>query len=61
MVIDSVDSSDSFHFHVTKHGVEDQFELNWDLSNVAYVFDSVVCGFEGVDSTDTPSRSGFCN
>ena len=37
------------------------FACNWDSSNVVYLFDCFVCGFQYVGSTSTPFRYRFDN
>ena len=53
--------SDRFHSHVTKKEYEINFTFNCDSSNVVYLFDCVVCGFQYVGSTSTPFRLRFNN
>ena len=51
----------SFHSHVTKKEYKINFSLDCDSSNVVYLFDCVVCGFQYVGSTSTPFRLRFNN
>ena len=56
-----MDNSDNFHSHVTKKEYKINFAFNCDSSNVVYLFDCVVCGFQYVGSTSTPFRYRFNN
>ena len=60
-VCQSMSDSDSFHSHVTKKEYKINFSFNCDSSNVVYLFDCVVCGFQYVGSTSTPFRLRFNN
>ena len=51
--------SDSLHSHVTKKEHKINSSSNCDSSNVVYLFHCVVCGFQYVGSTSTPSRLRF--
>ena len=55
----SIGNCDSFHSHVTKKEYNINFAFNCDSSNVIYLFDHVVCGFQYVGSTCTPFRYRF--
>ena len=57
----SIDNCDSSHSHVTKKEYNINCVFNCDLSNVVYLFDCVVCGFQFVGSTSTPFRYRFNN
>ena len=57
----SVDTCDSFHSYVSKKEYKINFAFNCDSSNVIYLFDCVVCGFQYVGSTSTPLRYIFNN
>ena len=54
-------NSDSFHSHVTNKEYKINFSFNCDSSNVVYLLDCVVCGFQYVGSTSTPFRLRFNN
>ena len=59
--VQSMSDSDSFHSHVTKKEYKINFSFNCDSSNVVYLFDCVVCGFQYVGSTSPPFRLRFNN
>ena len=54
-----MDNCDSFHSHVTKKDYKINFVLNYHLSEVVYLFDCVLFGFQYVGSTSTPFRYRF--
>ena len=56
-----LDNCDSFHSCVTKKEYKINFAFSCDSSNVVYMFDCVVCGFQYVGSTSTPFRYRFNN
>ena len=45
-VCQSMSDNDSFHSHVTKKEYKMNFSFNCDSSNVVFLFDCVVCGFQ---------------
>ena len=53
--------SDSFHSHATNKEYKINFSFNCDSSNVVYLLDCVVCGFQYVGSTSTLFRLRFNN
>ena len=60
-VCQSMSDSDSFHSNITKKEYKINFSFNCDSSNVVYLFDCVVCGFQYMGSTSTPFRLMFNN
>ena len=60
-VCKSMSNGDSFHSHVTNKEYKINFLFNCDSSNVVYLLDCVVCGFQYVGSTSTPFRLRFNN
>ena len=56
-----MDNCDSFHSHVTKKEYKINFVFKYDSSNVAYLFDCVMCGCQYVGSTSMPLRYRFKN
>ena len=53
---ESMADSNRSHFHVTKKEYKTNFSFDCDSSNVVYLFNCVVCGFQYLGSTRTPFK-----